>query len=77
MATEMTIRGESHTLLTQEARIRQHLERDLRVRIRSASFDDVRALLVSPATTDAAKSLVIADDATADAPGHPRISRTR
>ena len=67
MATELstTVRGESHTLLSQEARLREHLEEDLRVRVRFADFDDVRALLVSPSSDDRPKSLIVADDASA------------
>lgn len=66
MATEMiNVRGESHTLLSEEARLRRHLEEDLRVRVRSGSLGDVRALLVSPATEADAKALVVATDASA------------
>src|SRR5437868_15237147 len=67
MAAELnsTISGESHTLLFEELRLRTHLEDDLRVRIRPAALDDVRALLVSPATADGAKTLVVARDASA------------
>ena len=59
------IRAESHTLLVEEERLRRHLERDLRVRTRSAALADVRAILVSPMTNDGTKSLVVASDATA------------
>jgi len=65
MATELRLRGESHTLRSQEARLRGHLEHDLNVHIRFSPFDDVRALLVSPQTDDRGKSLVIASDASA------------
>ena len=65
MATELKLRGESHTLISQEARLRGHLEQDLGVRVRFSPFDDVRALLVSPQRDDAAKSLVVASDASA------------
>jgi len=65
MATELRLRGESHTVLSQEARLRGHLEHDLNVHIRFSPFDDVRALLVSPQTDERGKSLVIASDASA------------
>ena len=65
MAAELRLRGESHTLVSQEARLREHLEQDLGVRVRFAPLDDVRALLVSPQRDDAAKALVVAGDASA------------
>ena len=60
MATEMISgrRAESHTLRTEEERLRAHLEQQLRVRTRFAPLADVRALLVSPDRADRPKSLV-------------------
>jgi hypothetical protein len=67
MATQLipVPRAESHTLLVEEERLRQHLEERLAVRTRFASLPDMRALLVSPATNDGAKGLVVASDTTA------------
>ena len=65
MAAELRLRGESHTLITQEARLREHLADDLGVDVRLAALSDVRALLVSGQHGDAAKSLVLASDASA------------
>lgn len=63
MATAMTVtRGESHTLVSQEERLRQHLAERYAVRTRFAPMDDVRALLVSPATAEGEKGLVVAAD---------------
>lgn len=66
MATEVTSarpRAESHTLRAEEERLRAHLERELRVRIRFAPLADVRALLVSPDRDDRPKSLVVSSQA--------------
>ena len=64
MAAEMIVSpGESHTLVSQEERLRRHLADRFSVRTRFASMTDVRALLVSASTADAEKSLVIAGDA--------------
>jgi hypothetical protein len=66
MATEMISgrpRAESHTLRTEEERLRAHLEQKLRVRTRFAPLADVRALLVSPAREDRPKSLVVSSEA--------------
>jgi hypothetical protein len=64
MATEMIVSpGESHTLVSQEERLRRHLADRFSVRTRFASMTDVRALLVSPSTSGGEKALVIAGDA--------------
>ena len=65
MATEMIAgrpRAESHTLRTEEERLRTHLEQQLRVRTRFAPLSDVRALLVS-SDRDRPKSLVVSSSA--------------
>jgi len=66
MATEVISgrpRAESHTLRAEEARLRAHLEQQLRVRTRFAPLSDVRALLVSPERADRPKSLVVSSEA--------------
>ena len=64
MAAEMIVsRGESHTLVSEEERLRRHLADRFAVRTRFAPLTDIRALLVSPALADGEKSLVIAGDA--------------
>jgi len=64
MATEMIVsRGESHTLVSEEERLRRHLADRFAVRTRFAPMTDVRALLVSPSTAEGEKSLVVAGDA--------------
>jgi hypothetical protein len=65
MAAEMNAitRGESHTLLRQEERLRRHLGERFAVRTRFEPMTDVRAMLVSPPTEDGEKSLIIASDA--------------
>jgi hypothetical protein len=66
MATEVISgrpRAESHTLRTEEERLRAHLEQQLHVRTRFAPLSDVRALLVSPDRADRPKSLVVSSEA--------------
>jgi hypothetical protein len=66
MATQMITgrpRAESHTLRTEEERLRAHLEQQLRVRTRFAPMSDVRALLVSSDRADRPKSLVVSSQA--------------
>ncbi len=65
MATELSVRAESHTLLTFEERLRTYLDERLQVRTRFASLGDTRALLVSPADRDRPKGLVIDERTTA------------
>jgi hypothetical protein len=65
MAAEMNqvTRGESHTLVRQEQRLRRHLDERFAVQTRFAPMTDVRAMLISPPREDGEKSLVIASDA--------------
>jgi hypothetical protein len=58
-------RAESHTLRTEEERLRRGLEERLGIGTRFAPLSDVRALLVSPDGEERPKTLVVASDASA------------
>lgn len=68
MAPEMidgSARAESHTLRSEERRLRAHLAERFGIRTRFAPLGDVRALLVSPPHDGRDKGLVVSSDATA------------
>lgn len=67
MADEVRIepRAESNTLLAEERRMRGLLDEARRVRTTFAPLTDIRAMLLSPASDDRPKTLVVASDASA------------